>query len=100
MLWVWIGAERRCHQTAHKKMTALSVAAQGDTLISFVIDEAFQYALLFVLLAFDAPQVADKIARVAVYLSPFLRGQIWYGFYGYHPLSYMFEKCDEWIIQV
>ena len=86
-LWVRIWTERRRHQTADKKMTALPSPAKGHTLIPFIVGERFQYALLYVLPALDAAHIADKIARVSVYLSPFFIRQIWYGFYWEHPLS-------------
>ena len=73
-------------------MMGFAVAGQGDTLIPFVIGERFQEAFLTVLLALDAPHIADKIARITIYLSPFLIGQIWYGFYDNHFLPDR-DKC-------
>lgn len=54
VLWVIVLAERRRHQAADKKMPALTISAEADTIIAFIIRERGQEAGFGVFERFDA----------------------------------------------
>ena len=87
-LRVIILAERRRHQAADQKMPALTIAAEADTQIPFVVCERGQEPRIGVFEAFHAPHIADKVfSLIALNRAPFLVREIWYSVYGnHHPL--------------
>lgn len=92
-LRVIVFTECRRHQSADKKMPALTITAKADTIISLVICKSRQESCIRVFEAFDAPHIADKVfPLVAFYWSPFLIWQIGYSIYGYHHPFYISER--------
>ena len=54
-----VRTESLCYQTADKPVSRLTVAAEADALIAFVIDEGFENARIGVFETFDAPTGTD-----------------------------------------
>ena len=60
-LRVVILAERRRHQAADKKMPALTIAAEADTQIPFIVCERGQEPRVGAFKRFDTPHIADEV---------------------------------------
>ena len=81
-------------------MSAFTISAKTDTLISVIVCERRQKTRLGPFEAFDASHVGDQIfAAVALHSAPNLIRQIFNLIYDNRLLSSIFEKCDGAIIQ-
>ena len=79
ILWVVVLTERGCHQTADKKMPALTITAETDTQIALIIHERREKASIIMFEALNPSHIADEVfALIAFNRSPFLVRQIWY----------------------
>ena len=74
---VRVRAEGFRHQSADKKMSAFTVSAKTDTLITFIVYERGQQPRLGLFQGFGASHVGDQIlAPVARHNAPFFIRQI------------------------
>ncbi len=81
-------------------MSALTIAAKADTLITIIVCERRQKPHLGPFEALTASHIGDQVfAAIAFDRPPFLIRQIYNLIYDNRLLSSIFEKCDGTIIQ-